>query len=177
MILIRILLAFLKIGFLGFGGGYAMLSMIYTESLELGLTAMQFADLNALDMIVPGPIAINAATYVGYLVNTYPGAIIATIAVTIPSLVYVFIYVNAEKKLKDNTYFNTFIKTVKVASTGIILAAATNLIIDQYVESSNHQIFITIILVSSLWLQLKKDVNPIIITIIAGVFGALISFL
>ena len=58
---------FFKIGLFGFGGGYAMMSMIMVECEKLSITLAQFADLNALDMIVPGPIAINAATYVGYL--------------------------------------------------------------------------------------------------------------
>ncbi|MFZ2353496.1 chromate transporter [Paucilactobacillus nenjiangensis] len=63
--IIKIFLVFLKIGFLGFGGGYAMLSLIYHESSKFGMTMAQFADMNALDGIIPGPIAINSATYVG----------------------------------------------------------------------------------------------------------------
>lgn len=175
--LIQLFLAFLKIGFLGFGGGYAMLSLIYDESLLLGLTQMQFADLNALDMIVPGPISVNAATYVGYLVSSNAGAIIATLAVTIPSFVYVFSYLKVEERMKDNVYFDSFIKTVKVASAGIILAAAFNIVKDQYLDAPEHWIFITIVLVTSLFLQLKKDVNPIYLTIAAGVAGALIYFI
>ena len=60
---------FFKIGLLGFGGGYAMMSMIMTEGQKLGISLAQLADLNALDMVVPGPIAINAATYVGLSVD------------------------------------------------------------------------------------------------------------
>lgn len=172
--LIELFLAFLKVGFLGFGGGYAMLSLIYDESLLLGLTQMQFADLNALDMIVPGPISVNAATYVGYLVATNWGAIVATTAVAIPSFVYVFSYLKVEKRMKDNPYFDSFIKTVKVASSGIIIAAAINIVKDQYQEAPQHWLFITSILMISLYLQLKKQVNPIYLTIAAGCAGAIL---
>jgi chromate transporter len=176
-VLVRLFIAFLKIGFLGFGGGYAMLSLIYDESLILGLTHMQFADLNALDMIVPGPISVNAATYVGYLVSTHAGAIVATLAVAIPSFVYVFSYLKVEEKMKDNIYFDSFIKTVKVASAGIILAAAFNIVRDQYYDAPEHWLFITSVIVASLYLQLKKEVNPIYLTIASGVAGALIYFI
>ncbi|WZU00207.1 chromate transporter [Erysipelothrix sp. D19-032] len=59
--MIQLFLTFLKIGFLGFGGGYAMLSLIYENSLHLGINATQFADLNALDLLAPGPIAVNSS--------------------------------------------------------------------------------------------------------------------
>lgn len=85
--IITLILAFLKIGFLGFGGGYAMLSLIYAESAHLGLSAAQFADLNALDGLIPGPIAINSATYIGQLTAGFSGALAATLTVCVPSLV------------------------------------------------------------------------------------------
>ena len=59
---LKLFWTFLKIGAVGFGGGYAMLSMITTEAQKFSVTLAQIADLNALDMLVPGPIAINAAT-------------------------------------------------------------------------------------------------------------------
>ncbi|WP_443081339.1 chromate transporter, partial [Vagococcus sp.] len=55
--LIKLFITFLKIGFLGFGGGYAMLSLIFEEMLSFGMTIEQYADLNALDVLIPGPIA------------------------------------------------------------------------------------------------------------------------
>ncbi len=84
-----LLWSFFKIGIAGFGGGYAMLSMIVRESEKFNVTLQQFADLNALDMIVPGPIAINAATYVGYLDAGFWGALAATLGVVLPSFILV----------------------------------------------------------------------------------------
>ena len=63
--------SFLKIGMFGFGGGYAMLSLIQHEVVDKygWLTPKQFTDLVAVSQMTPGPIGINSATYVGYSVT------------------------------------------------------------------------------------------------------------
>ena len=67
MIYLQLFLSYLKIGFFGFGGGYAMLSLIQHEVVEQHewITATEFADIVAISQITPGPIAINSATYIG----------------------------------------------------------------------------------------------------------------
>ena len=92
----QLFVSYLKIGFFGFGGGYAMLSLIQNEVVvqHQWLTTAQFADIVAISQITPGPIAINSATYVGYSVGCRPGIsgaaswdpCIATFAVCLPSL-------------------------------------------------------------------------------------------
>ena len=69
--------SYLKIGFFGFGGGYAMLSLIQNEVVvqHQWMTNAQFADIVAVSQITPGPIAINSATYVGYSVGVQTGHI------------------------------------------------------------------------------------------------------
>ena len=96
MILWQLFLSYLKIGFFGFGGGYAMLSLIQNEVVvqHQWMTNAQFADIVAVSQITPGPIAINSATYVGYSVGIQTGhiwcgilgSVIATFAVCLPSL-------------------------------------------------------------------------------------------
>ena len=67
-VLLRLFVSYLKIGFFGFGGGYAMLSLIHSEVVERNawLTNAEFADIVAVSQMTPGPIAINSATYIGY---------------------------------------------------------------------------------------------------------------
>ena len=87
MIYLQLLLSYLKIGFFGFGGGYAMLSLIQNEIVvQRGwLTSEQLTDIIAISQVTPGPIAINSATYVGYAVTgTVWGAALATLAACIP---------------------------------------------------------------------------------------------
>ncbi len=65
--LCQLFASYLKIGFFGFGGGYAMLSLIQNEVVvqHAWLSEAQFADIVAVSQMTPGPIAINSATYVG----------------------------------------------------------------------------------------------------------------
>ncbi|MBQ5879601.1 MAG: chromate transporter, partial [Alistipes sp.] len=96
MIFWQLFLSYLKIGFFGFGGGYAMLSLIQNEVVvQHGwMTGSEFADIVAVSQITPGPIAINSATYVGYTVGLQAGsvwmgvlgALVATFAVCLPAM-------------------------------------------------------------------------------------------
>ena len=71
MVFLQLFYTFFKIGLFGFGGGYAMLSMIQGEVVTRygWLTAQEFTDIVAISQMTPGPIGINSATYVGYRFN------------------------------------------------------------------------------------------------------------
>ena len=72
MIFLRLIWSYLKIGFFGFGGGYAMLALIQNEIVTPGwITEQMFTDIVAISQMTPGPIGINSATYIGYVA---PGA-------------------------------------------------------------------------------------------------------
>ena len=93
MVFLQLFYTFFKIGLFGFGGGYAMLSMIQGEVVTRygWLTAQEFTDIVAISQMTPGPIGINSATYVGYttIADCYGtsygilGSIIATFAVVL----------------------------------------------------------------------------------------------
>ena len=96
MIFLELFLTFFKIGLFGFGGGYAMLSLIQGEvvSEHAWLTGAEFTDIVAVSQVTPGPIGINSATYVGYAAVTHAGysaawgmlgSFLATLAVVLPS--------------------------------------------------------------------------------------------
>lgn len=84
MILLRLFLVFSKIGIFNFGGGYAMLSFIQNEvvSKNAWLTESEFTDIVAISQMTPGPIGINAATYVGYTAVMSDPAMQATFSST-----------------------------------------------------------------------------------------------
>ena len=83
--ILQLLFVFAKIGAFSFGGGYAIISLISREVVEsrawLGMT--EFLDVIAISQGTPGPIAINAATYVGYRVAGFWGSVAATIGVVL----------------------------------------------------------------------------------------------
>ena len=82
----KLILAYLKIGLFGFGGGYAMLSLIRREVVDTGwISSADFTDIVAISQMTPGPIGINSATYIGYAATgSIWGSLIATIAVVLP---------------------------------------------------------------------------------------------
>lgn len=184
---LRLLYVFFKIGMVGFGGGYAMLSLIMTESAQFSVTTLQLADLNALDMVVPGPIAINAATYAGYLHAGFWGALFATIGVSLPSLIIVTLVMRFIARYRENRIMNDFLSGVKPAAVGLIAAAAmmiaSGVLINEgaRIETlfSNPLGTLSILSVAVFMVtavaNIRFKVNPILLTVIAGVVGALIN--
>jgi chromate transporter len=184
VIYLKLLYTFFKIGIVGFGGGYAMLSMVITESSKFGITAEQFADLTVLDMVVPGPIAINAATYVGYLRGGYLGATFATIGVSLPSFLIVTLVMIFIKRFSENKVMNGVLYGIKPAAVGLIAAAAMTIASGVLLlpDTSLSNIFTnplgtisvvaTIIFILAFLINIKFKVNPILLTLIAGVVGA-----
>lgn len=91
--LLQLFWSFIKIGAFTFGGGYAMISMVEIEVVDRKkwITEKQYMDMIAISQATPGVIAINTATYVGYAVGGFPGALLATLGVSIPSFVIIVI--------------------------------------------------------------------------------------
>ena len=83
----------LKIGLFTFGGGYAMIALLEHEFVEKKnyMEKDEFLDMVAIAESTPGPIAINAATYIGYKQLRFWGALVATIAICIPSFVIIYV--------------------------------------------------------------------------------------
>ena len=138
MILWQLFLSYLKIGFFGFGGGYAMLSLIQNEVVvqHAWMTNAEFADIVAVSQITPGPIAINSATYVGYTVGMqlgHPvygmlGSVIATLAVCLPSLTLMILVARFFMRLKNNRLVEGAMRGMRPVVIGMIAAAALLLI-------------------------------------------------
>ena len=82
LLYLNIIFIFFKIGLLTIGGGYAMLPLIQKELISRGwLSAREFVDIVAIAEMTPGPIAINAATFVGYRLDGVLGSIAATTSI------------------------------------------------------------------------------------------------
>ena len=125
MIYLQLFLTYLKIGFFGFGGGYAMLSLIQNETVvrHAWITGVEFSDILALSQMTPGPIAINSATYIGYTVAGFPGAVAATSAVCLPCLLLMILITRFVLRLKENPYLKGAIAGIRPVVIGMIAAA------------------------------------------------------
>ena len=125
MIYWQLILVYLKIGMFGFGGGYAMLSLIQYEVVDHHhwLTLQQFTDVVAISQMTPGPIGINSATYVGYAVTqSVWGAVVTTIAVCLPSFILVLLISYFFVKCKDNKYIKAAMSGLLPMSVSLIAA-------------------------------------------------------
>ena len=89
---LEIFLVMMKIGLFTFGGGYAMIALLESEfvSKKKWLSREEFLDMVAISESTPGPIAINAATYIGYKTRGLLGALLATVGVIIPSFIIIY---------------------------------------------------------------------------------------
>lgn len=183
---LKLLFVFFKVGALGFGGGYAMMSMIITEASQFSITGEQFASLTALDMVVPGPIAINAATYVGYLSGGFWGALFATAGVSLPSFVIITLVMHFIQRYRDNKLMNGFLAGVKPAAVGLIAAAAITIVSGVLLlpDASWSTLFTnplgtisivgTVIFAAAAFANIRFNINPILLTLLAGVIGAVL---
>lgn len=91
MIYLELLWSFFQIGLFSIGGGYAAMPLIQHQVVDLNhwLTMTQFADIVSISQMTPGPIAVNAATFVGIRTAGIPGALVATMGCVLPSCVIV----------------------------------------------------------------------------------------
>ena len=123
---------FFKIGLFGFGGGYAMLSLIQYEVVEAHqwLTAGEFTDIIAISQVTPGPVAINSATYIGYHATggTVLGSAVTTLAVCLPSFIIMVLICRFFLLFKTNKYVTAALSGMMPAAFGLIAAAAILLI-------------------------------------------------
>ena len=112
--LLTIFLTFLKIGAFTFGGGYAMIPLIQKEAVERHgwVTDEDILDIVAIAESTPGPIAINAATFVGHQTRGFAGAVAATLGVGLPSFVTIFVIFHILQAFRDA-------KAVQYAFNGI----------------------------------------------------------
>lgn len=174
--LIQLFISYLKIGFFGFGGGYAMLSLIHSEVVvnNAWLTNSQFTDIVAISQMTPGPIAINSATYIGYEVAGVAGSVVATVAVCLPALTLMMLITHFFLKLRDNRYMKGAVRGMRPVVVGMIASAALLLMIPHsedgksFIDGWSWAIF-ALTLVGS-----ARKVNPILLIILSGVAGVLI---
>lgn len=181
MIFWELFVSYLKIGFFGFGGGYAMLSLIQNEVVvQHGwMTSAEFADIVAVSQITPGPIAINSATYVGYTVGAQGGgvwfgvlgSVIATFAVCLPSMTLMILVARFIYKLKGNPLVDGAMRGLRPVVIGMIGAAALLLM---FPHDSHDASFIDLwswLLFGGILVGSYFKLNPILMILLSAVAG------
>lgn len=173
MIYLKLFFSFFKIGLFGIGGGYAIISLIENEVTKNNwLTETELTDIIAISQITPGPISINAATYVGYVAtNNIFGAMLATFALILPSLLICLAICLFLKYLKKNKYLDFIFLSLRPVIVGIIIAVIFIFFNNEnFIDIKSYIIFF----ISLLLLFLVKKINPILIMLLAGFLGLLV---
>lgn len=130
MIYLQLFLNFLMIGALSFGGGYGMISLVRETVLRYGwLTEAEFLSFVAVSESTPGPLAINMATFIGSSQGGFPGALIATLGVVLPSFFIILLIAAVLKNLMKYAGVEAFLSGVRPCVVAMILATALNMML------------------------------------------------
>lgn len=183
-----------KIGLFGFGGGYAMLSLVQDEVVvkQGWITEQQFTDIVALSQVTPGPIGINSATYIGYTATgSILGAIVATLAVSLPSFILVMLISIAFSRFRQNRWVEAAFVGIRPASVGLIASAALLLSIHaegvwQWINHGNGEEIVVrdnfpdlrslLLFAVTFVAALRRWVHPILLILLAGGAGWLLYY-
>lgn len=196
MIYFNLFFEFFKIGLFSIGGGMATLPFLYNLSDKTGwFTTTQIADMLAVSESTPGPIGINMATYVGYIVGDLPGAVLASIGVILAGMMTVLLVTRILKKFRNNIYVDGAFYGLRPASVGLITAAGlmvakiTFLSIPEAFSIKSSAaislfdildyktiVLAVILLILTRKINLTKELHPVIFIIISAVIGIIFSF-
>lgn len=183
MVFLQLFYTFFKIGLFGFGGGYAMLSMIQGEVVTRygWLTAQEFTDIVAISQMTPGPIGINSATYVGYttIADCYIlGSIIATFAVVLPSFLLMLTISKFFLKYQKHPSVEAVFSGLRPAVVGLLASAALVLMNSENFSSPKEDIYsfvISCLIFLVTFIGTKKyKLNPIGMIVACGIAGLIL---
>ena len=176
---LTLFLTMLKIGLFTFGGGYAMLALLENELVEKKkwLERDEFLDVAAIAESTPGPIAINAATYVGYKNAGIIGAIIATLGICIPSFVIIYTISLFFDAFLSLTLVAYAFKGIQMCVVYLILTAGFKML-KQMKKTAFNLIIISLTLIFMLaFAFLAVDFSTIFYILLSGVLGVLVYLL
>ena len=189
MLFLELFLTFFQIGLFGFGGGYAMLSMIQGEVVTRygWISASEFTDIVAISQMTPGPIGINSATYVGYTAVTNAGyseamavlgSATATFAVILPSFILMIAISKFFLKYQKHPLVEAVFRGLRPAVVGLLAAAALVLMTTENFgnyRTDPYQFVVSVAIFLVAFIGTRKyKVSPILMIILCGAAGWLL---
>lgn len=168
--LAKLFFIFLKIGAFTFGGGYAMISLIEVEIVDKQkwLKSEDFVDIIGVVQTIPGALAVNMASFIGYKLFGIPGAISAGLGVITPSFIIILAISVLYNQFKNMELVNKFFMGVRPAVVSLIVVAIIKL--SNLIEKNVFNVFI---FTGSVIGIVLLDVHPIVIILIAAITGYL----
>ena len=191
MLFLQLFITFFQIGLFGFGGGYGMLSLIQTETVQRHhwLTSGEFTDIVAVSQMTPGPIGINSATYCGYTAvhnagysegMAILGSVVATTALVTPSLILMIIISRLFMKYMKTRSVQAVFEGLRPAVVGLLGAAALLLMNEENFGNPTTDIWqfvVSCLLFAITFIATWKfKVNPIKMIAVAAAMGLLLLY-
>jgi len=162
---------FLKIGSILYGSGYVLFAFLDAELVSTGmLSRQQLIDAIAVGQFTPGPV-FSSVTFIGYQINGWTGAVISTVAIFLPSFVFVALLNPLVKKMRNSQLFSSFLDAVNVASVALIVAIC----IEMGRDTISDWRTILIAIVSIIFAFGYRKLNSAFIVLGGAVFGWLLS--
>lgn len=184
MIYLQLFLSFLQIGALSFGGGYASMPLIEAQIVTSHgwLTMTEFSDLVTIAEMTPGPIAVNAATFVGTKVAGVLGALVATAGCILPACVLVMLIARLYLKYRNLTVLQSVLGSLRPAVVAMIASAGLTILMNAFwgsrtvVLANTNYVMVAIFLLSFVLLR-KTKLSPIAVMVLAGVLNLAASLI
>mgnify|MGYP002567858988 FL=1 len=169
-IIFEIFLSIFKIGAFTFGGGYAMIPLIEQEVVnnKKWLNKDEFMDVLVVAQSLPGAMAINASIFLGYRIAGILGAISALIAVILPSFIIIILIAAFFMQFRNNYYVNAAFMGITAAVPMLVLVGAISL-----AKGIPKNLRSLIIILISLIALIFFHINPVVVIIVSGVYGAI----
>lgn len=185
MILIDLFITFLIIGISAFGGGYAVMPLIqnYIVDSRHWITMNELADITSLSQMTPGPIMINAATFVGIKVGGNIGGLIATLGSVLPSFILVLVLGYLFAKHGNLHFIQNIMKGLRPTIVGLIAVAALTLFITSILILNPEGSFIgvemtaLISFIVALFISIKTKFDTLVIVLVGAMIGAISYFI
>ena len=184
MIYLDLFLGFLKVGCFAFGGAYGAIPLIRDVVMSYGwLSDEMLTYMIAVSETTPGPIMVNLATYIGSSQAGFLGAVIATLAVVLPSFLIILLVTALLKTALKNKYVQAVLRGLKPCVIGIVLATGIYMVLGNCfstvsaIKVNLQAIIITALLVASMFGYkhfAKKKLSPILLIIISAVTGIVV---
>lgn len=184
MIYLDLFFGFLKVGCFAFGGAYGAIPLIRDIVLSYGwLNDEALTYMIAVSESTPGPIMVNLATYVGSSQAGFLGAVIATLAVVLPSFLIILLVMVLLKNTLKNKYIQAILRGLKPCVIGIVLATGAYMVLGNCFDTVStlkvnlQAIIITVLLVASMFSYkhfAKKKLSPTLLIVISAVMGIVI---
>lgn len=184
MMYLELFLGFLEVGCFSFGGAYGAIPLIRDVVLSYGwLSEEMLTYMIAVSESTPGPIMINLATYVGSSQAGFLGAVVATLAVVLPSFLIILLVTALLKTVLKNKYVQAVLRGLKPCVVGIVLATGIFMIFSNCfgwvsaIRVNLRAILITAILAVAMagyQHAAKKKLSPILLIVIAAAAGVIV---